>query len=203
MKKVFALGFSLAAAAGYAALPDSVIEACLAPALCDRTSNIQWQVMTRAQWESAPTRIAETGGRTVAEQDGREQPNGWVRTTVSLSMAPLSEANPRPMQTLAIEATPSGVLPATTLDFIFVQAAKLPPYTLRVWQGRPALVADAGDWYIVADNPKTKVIRSEEASPATTLVLEAQRTEKRVPLRAAILVGEGPLPAEPEAPNRP
>ena len=145
-----------------AALPESVMEACLAPSVREQTSAKRWQVLSRTEWESRPVRISEAGGITTAEQDGAEHPSGWVKTKVRLEMPPQTDETPQPMQTLTVEARATAVLPSLTVDFYLLQQAKLPPYTVTLWHGCPALVAEAGDWYIVAGDPAAKVIKTDD-----------------------------------------
>lgn len=178
-----------------AELPSAVLHACLSPELTEHASATTWQILTPERWETQPTAISEAAGITRATQPGLPHPNGWVETTLSLEMPEQTDACPNPMQRFTIEARPNGALPKTTLDFRFLSQAKLPPYTVTTWCGRPALVALAGDWYIVADSPQARLIKTDEPQPKTTLILANQTTERRTPLRATICVGEGPLPA--------
>ncbi len=180
----------------HAELPSSVLDACLSPALTEKTSGVRWQVMTRTQWENRPTRISERAEGTYAEQDGQAHPSAWISTTLALLMPPQTVQTPRPIQTLTLRATPSGVFPKTTLDFIFLDNAALPPYTIKLWNGRPALVAVDGNWYIIAGDPKTKVMQKAGKPLRTSLVLEGVSTERTAPMSASILVGEGALPPE-------
>ena len=177
-----------------AALPESVMEACLAPYVREQASAKRWQLLSRAEWESRPVRISETGGVTTAELEGNEHPSGWVKTTIRLEMPPQTDETPRPMQTLTVEARATSVLPSLTVDFYLLQKALLPPYTVTLWHGCPALVAEAGDWYIIAGDPAAKIIKTDESEPKTTLVLENQRAKQGEAVSASIRVGEGPLP---------
>lgn len=194
MRRFAWIALCCAASCLRAALPESVMEACLAPSVREQASAKRWQVLSRAEWESRPVRISEAGGITTAEQDGAEHPSGWVKTKVRLEMPPQTDEMPQPMQTLTVEARATAVLPSLTVDFYLLQQAKLPPYTVTLWHGCPALVAEAGDWYIVAGDPAAKVIKTDEPEPKTTLVLEHQRAKQGEAVSASIRVGEGPLP---------
>lgn len=181
-----------------AALPEAVLEACLRPTLTEEASGATWHATTRQDWERAPLRVTEAQNRLTAEADGAEHPNGWVKTRLTLSQPPQTDAAPRPTQTFTVTATPTGVTPTTTLRFELIKDAPLPPCKATVWGGRPALVADAGDWYVIAANPKARLIRAEGTPPRWTL-RETLTVDARVPASAAILIGEGPLPPPPKA----
>ncbi len=181
-----------------AALPDAVLEACLRPTLTEEAFGLSWHATTRQDWERAPLRVTEAEGRVTAEADGAEHPNGWVKTRLTLSQPPLTDANPRPTQTFTVTATPTGVTPSTTLRFELLKDAPLPPCKPQAWGGRIALVADAGDWYVIADNPKAQLIRAE-GDPVRWTLRETRTVDARTPASAAILVGEGPLPPPPKA----
>lgn len=197
MKSVlFTLALCCAAFA-QAALPDALLKALLSPTLTDPLTNTTWQVTSLEQWLSAPTRVSELGGVTTSAQDGAEHPAGWVRTELILTMPPRTESNPRPTQTFTLKAVPLGITPKTTLTFTFLNAAELPPYTVRTWQGFPALVATAGDWYVIAQDPAARITRTHDAPVKTTLSIADCTTEKTLPLTRSILIGEGPLPPEP------
>ncbi len=184
------------AAAVRAELPAAVAEACLAPTLTEQATGKSWAAMSRAKWDSAPVRVHERDGLLIAEMDGAEHPSGWVKTLLTLSQKPQTAAEPRPVQTFTVTATPTGVLPRTRLVFDLLKAAPLPPCSVKAWAGRPALVADAGDWYVIAADPKAEIVRAEGTPPRWTLTVRAA-TDGRSPLKASILVGEGPLPPEP------
>ncbi len=196
------LALALAAGALRAELPPAVLEACLTPTLTERASGQTWAAMTRARWEAAPLRVHERDGLQIAEADGLAPTNGWAAVTLTLSQRPQSAANPRPMQTFAVAARPLPPLRETTFDVALLHDAPLPPCTVRQWGGRVALVADAGDWYLVAGDPKATLTRTEGARPRWTLALRGLPAKLGVPATATLLVGEGALPPEPAKPAR-
>lgn len=192
--------FSLAlgcAALAQAALPAEVLEALLSPTLTDTSLNATWQVMTPEKWFTSPTRVSELGGVTTSVQAGADHPSGWVKTELIVTMPPQTQANPQPTQTLTLKALPLGITPKTTLTFTFLNAAQLPPYTVRTWQGYPALAADAGDWYIIARDKQALINQSHSRPVKTTLSVANRTAEKTAPLSVSLLLGEGPLPPEP------
>lgn len=178
------------------ALPDSVLEACFSPALTEQISGKTWQVTSQEKWENSPLHISEAGGVTTASQPGAEHPNGWVKTEVILLAPPQTDANPLPTQTFTVKATPVGITPKTTLTFTFLNQAVLPPHTIRTWNGFPAIVATAGDWYIIAQDAKAAITETNQDPVKTTLFIANSSTEKTTPIAHSILVGEGPLPPE-------
>ena len=156
-----ALLLALAAGALRAELPPAVLDACLRPTLTEHASGQTWAAMTRAKWEAAPLRVHERGGLQVAEADGLAPTNGWAAVTLTLSQRPQTAANPRPMQTFAVSARPVHPLREATFDVALIRDAPLPPCSVRQWGGRVALVAEAGDWYVVAGDPKATLTRTE------------------------------------------
>ncbi len=192
---------ALVAATARAGLPEAILDACLAPSVTEHATGRTWQACTRKAWETRPLRVHERDGLQIAEQDGAEHPSGWVKTTLTLTQKPQSAANPRPTQTFTVTATPTGVLPETTLTIALLKDAPLPPCTVRQWGDRLALVADAGDWYLIAGRPKdTFVQREDPAAPGKrrwTLTAENLRAKGQTPVRAAFLIGEGALPPPP------
>lgn len=181
------------------ALPDAVLEACFSPMLTEHTSGKTWQVTSQAKWESSPLDISELGGVTTATQAGNEHPAGWVKTEVILVAPPQTAANPCPMQTFTVKAKPTGIIPKTTLTFTFLDQAILPPYTVRTWQGFPAIVSKANDWYIIAQDKRAVITTTNTDPSKTTLSIPNCSSEKTAPISQAIRVGEGPLPPEPKA----
>lgn len=192
-----ALLLALAAGALRAELPPAVLEACLRPTLTEHASGQTWAAMTRAKWEAAPLRVHERGGLQVAEADGLAPTNGWAAVTLTLSQRQQTAANPRPMQTFAVSARPVHPLREATFDVALIRDAPLPPCSVRQWGGRVALVAEAGDWYVVAGDPKATLTRTEGAEPRWTLALKGLRATPDAPATASLLVGEGALPPEP------
>lgn len=190
----FILGLSTAVFA----LPDAVLEACFSPTLTDHISGKTWQVTSQEQWENSPLAISELGGVTTAKQAGNEHPDGWVKTEVTLVAPPQTATTPCPTQTFTIKALPVGITPKTTLTFTFLNQAQLPPHTVRTWQGFPALVSKANDWYIIAQDAKAVITTTNKAPVKTTLAVPNCSSEKTTPLSQSILVGEGPLPSEPK-----
>lgn len=180
-----------------AALPDAVLKAVLSPAITDTTLERTWQLTTPETWLSSPTRVSELGGMTTSVQSGADHPSGWVKTELILTMPPQTDANPNPIQTFTLKATPVGVTPKTTLTFLFLNQAVLPPCSVRTWKGCPALVSDANDWYIIAQDPKARITRSDTDPVKTTLAVADCTTGKTQPVSRAVLLGEGPLPPEP------
>lgn len=178
-----------------AALPAELIDALLSPSLTETVSGKSWQVTTRERWLSSPMQVSERGGITTTRQPGAGHPSGWVTTDLTLAMVPPTPEAPQPMQTFTLTATPAGIVPRTSLVFTFLNEAELPPCTVRTWKGLPAIVATAGDWYIIAKDPAATITQSHQKPVKTTLSV-AGSTEKRTPLSAAILLGEGPLPPE-------
>ena len=178
-------------------LPGDVVSACLSPSLTERVSGLSWRVLTPEAWGRSID-VGESPDTLTLAQDGAAHPNGWVRTRVTVTQAPRTAANPAPVQTLTVTATPSGILPETTVVFDLLKEAALPPCTAKAWGGRPALVADAGDWFIIAGSPKAKLVRLEGEQPRWTLT-ETATAKGSAPVSASLRVGVGALPAEPAA----
>ena len=179
-------------------LPNEVIFACLSPSLTEQASGLSWQALSPKNWGKA-VNVQEGEARLTFSQDGAAHPNDWVKTRITLSQAPQTEANPAPVQTLTVTAIPSGVLHETTVIFDLLKEAALPPCTAKVWGGRPALVADAGDWFIIAESATAKLIRVEGEKPRWTLT-ETKTARGVDEISASFRVGAGPLPPEPAAP---
>lgn len=204
MRRLFPIFLLLLAAGGLrAALPDAVRRACFSAAVIERPTGQTWRVTSWDAWRSAPLRISETGADTVAEQDGAPDPAGRARTTVSLRMPPQTDANPRPTQRLTVTVTPAGALPKAAFDILLLRDAPLPPCSVKAWGGRLAIVSDAGDWYIAADDPKARVSVDEGPDRRTTVKVEGLTPKGLAPVSAALLVGEGPLPPPPDKAGRP
>lgn len=184
-----------------AELPESVVAACLAPEVRESVLGVCWQVTSQARWEGEPVHISERISATQAEQAGLPHPQGLAETRVSLTMPAQTAAEPCPMQTWQVEVTPSTQVPEMTLDFHLLQRAPLPPCEVRTWNGLPALVATAGDWYLIAGTPTAKILQTEEAVPLTTLVVAGVRAQKARPVRVKLYVGEGALPSEARYPE--
>lgn len=196
-----ALLLLLAAGSLRAALPDAVRRACFSAAVTERSSGQTWDVTSWETWRGAPLRIAEVGADTIAEQDGKPSPAGWAKTTVALLMPPQTEANPQPTQRLTLTVTPTGTLPKASFDLLLLRDAPLPPCSVKAWGGRLAIVSDAGDWYIAADDPKARVTVAEGPERRTTVKVEGLTPQDLKPVSAALLVGEGPLPTPPPLPE--
>lgn len=179
-----------------AELPESVVAACLTPEVRESALGICWQVTSQARWEGEPVHISEHIGATQAEQAGLPHPQGLAETRVSLTMPAQTAAEPCPMQTWQVEVTPSMLVPTVTLDFHLLHQASLPPYDVRTWNGLPALVAKTGDWYLIAGEPKAKILQTSEEVPLTTLIVAGVRAQKAKPVRVRLYVGEGALPPE-------
>lgn len=195
MKAALAL-FILSLSSLAFSLPESVLEACFAPVLTDQISGKSWQVTSQEKWDTSPLNISETGGITTARLPGADHPDGWVKTEVILLAPPQTEANPCPTQTFTIKATPAGITPKTTLTFTFINQAHLPPHTIRTWQGFPALVSTANDWYVIVRDAQARITETHDAPVKTTVSITGCSSEKRTPIERSILVGEGPLPPE-------
>ena len=199
LPRCLGLGLALLCACALRAeLPESVLEACLSPVVVDHTAGKTWQVLTRQHWESAPVKVTEQKGETLAEQEGLPHPNAWITAQVSLRMPQQTATCPNPTQELTLRLLPNGVTPKTTLSIHFLNKAKLPPYKATLWNGCPALVATAGDWYIIATDKKAKIVQQSAPEQCTSLTLENLSSEKRAPIVASIRVGEGALPPEPK-----
>lgn len=179
-------------------LPNEVIFACLSPNLTEQASGLSWQALTPEAWGKAIT-VQEGEERHTFSQDGAAHPNDWVRTRITLSQAPQTAANPAPIQTLTVTAIPSGIIPETTVTFNLLKEAALPPCTAKVWGGRPALVANAGNWFIIAESAKAKLVRVEGEKPRWTLT-ETKTAKGIDEISASFRVGAGSLPPEPAAP---
>lgn len=192
----------LAAAGLRAALPEAVRRACFSAAVTERSSGQTWAVTSWETWRNAPLRIAEVGADTLAEQDGKPGPAACAKTAVALLMPLQTEANPRPTQRLTLTVTPTGAQPKAAFDLLLLRDAPLPPCTVKAWGGRLAIVADAGDWYLAPDDPKARVTIAEGPERRTTVKVEAPAPQGLAPVSAALLVGEGPLPAPPPLPEK-
>lgn len=195
-----ALLLLLAAGTLRAALPDAVRRACFSAAVVERTSDVTWDVTSWEAWRSHPLRVREEGSGTVAEQDGKPSPAGWANTAVSLLMPRQTEAVTLPTQRLSVTVRPTDALPPkVAFDILLLRDAPLPPCSVKAWGGRLAVVSDAGDWYLAADDPKARVSVAEGAERRTTVKVEGLVPKGGAPVSATLLVGEGPLPVPPSA----
>ncbi len=190
-------GALLGASSVYAVLPESVIRACLAPELKDHTADVTWQVMDAKTWDSAPIEVGEAEDTTLLELPGKEHPSGWLRTSVRLRAPKPTDAQPCPTQTLSVEARSEGIVSQMTVDFVLLKDAKLPPYRIRQWGNRIAIVAEAGDWYIAADEATATITESHTPERTVTLRVPNCAVTLSAPASASLLIGEGPLPPAP------
>lgn len=191
----------LAAAGLRAALPDTVRRACFSAAVTEHPSGQTWDVTSWETWRNSPLRIAEVGVDTIAEQDGRPGPADCAKTAVALLMPPQTEANPQPTQRLTLTVTPSGTQPKASFDLLLLRDAPLPPCSVKAWGGRLAIVSDAGDWYLAAEDPKARIAIAEGPERRTTVKVEGLMPKGLAPVSTALLVGEGPLPPPPPLPE--
>lgn len=180
-----------------AELPTSVLEACLAPKLFDHTTSQVWEVTNRARFEGGDVTISEFAGAFSATQAGKPHPNEWGTTQVTLRSPVVSAANPTPRQTFEVAFTAGQVVPQMTIDFILIDNAALPPYEVKAWGNYPALVSKAGDWYVIACNPKATITLTQETPQRTTVAVKGITVSKGSSAREAFWIGEGPLPAPP------
>lgn len=194
----------IAADALRAALPDAVRQACFSAAVTERTTGSSWGVSSWETWRGNPMRIREVGEDTIAEQDGTASPAGWATTTVSLLMPRQTEANPQPTQRLTVTVTPTEAIPEKAVfDILLLKDAPLPPCSVKPWGNRIAIVSDASDWYLAADDSKARVSVQEGADRKTTVKLEGLSPKGKAPVSATLLVGEGPLPTPPPSDAKP
>ncbi len=191
------LGMALSAWIASAVLPESVLTACLSPEIKDHTAALSWQVMDAKTWNTSPIEVSEVGTTTELELDGKEHPNGWLRTEVRLEAPKPTDAAPMPTQRLLVTARSTGVLPQTTVDFVLLKEAKLPPYRIEPWGDRIAIIAEAGDWYLATEAKTATITQSNTADRALTVCVPNCKVTLSEPATATLLVGEGPLPASP------
>lgn len=183
-----------------AELPESVMEAALAPTIADRTSGQSWQVTNRARFESGDLTIQEFAGAFSATQPGLPHPSDWATTEVTLRSPVVSDDNPQPMQTFDVAITMGGrLVPQMTVDMLLIDNATLPPYEVKAWAGHPALVAKDGSWYLIVRNPKASIRLTSEAPQRTTVRVDQITLTKGQTAQEGFWIGEGALPPEPAA----
>ncbi len=194
LRTIFIVFFALIAMTAVAALPDAVLDACLAPEVTEHATGQSWTILTRKAWDNGLLEVSENAGVTTIRCVGKDHPQGWVTTEVKAVAPNPTEAQPTPMQVLTILATPKGVVPRMTLDITLIKQAKLPPFTIQPWGNRIALVADAKDWYIIAEHPNAKMTQAKTPDKAVTLKVINLVAEGAETVSASIKIGEGPLP---------
>ncbi len=194
LRVVLSLGALLCASFAVAALPESVVKACLSPEIYDHTANKSWPIMTFEQWEKGSLEVQETATATILTAEGKPHPEDWLTTSVTLNAPTPTDDASVPMQTLTVTARAHGIVPQMMVDFVLVKEANLPPYKIQPWGNRIAIVAEAGNWYIVTGDPAMTVTQAETPERALTITLAKRLTTPTEPARATLLVGEGPLP---------
>ncbi len=197
LRPVCLFGALLCASLTYAALPECVMRACLQPEIFDYTANKSWQVMSQERWEVAPLEVQESAILTTITLNGTPHPDDWMTTSIVLSAPNPTDAHPYPTQTLKISAHPTGLVPQMRLDVVLIKDAKLPPYRIQQWGNRIAIVAEAGDWYIAADEASATITQDNSADQLLTVTVANLTATREKPASVSLLVGEGPLPVAP------
>ncbi|MBQ9693879.1 MAG: hypothetical protein IJV69_03905 [Kiritimatiellae bacterium] len=177
-----------------AALPEAVVQACLAPSITEHVSGQTWQLMTADSWDRGAMRVTETAEGTITSQTTAPHPQGWAETEVAILQSHDSLERPSLEQTLTLTMKAKGIVPKLEATLIFLNQAHLPPCSVTTWQGKLALVAKEKDWYIIADDPAITITQTDEARPRTSIRLPKLTLEKLTSASAAIRVGEGALP---------
>jgi hypothetical protein len=176
-----------------AALPDAVVQACLAPSITDSTVNQTWTIMTAETWENSPMTITETAEASLTAQPGKPHPLEWLTSQITIS-TPNGDDDSVPLQqTLTIQVTAKGVVPKLTCTINFLDGARLPPCEVITWQGKVAVVSKQKDWYLLALDPAMTVLQTAEQQPRTSIRLPDVTLEKFKSAEGALLIGEGPL----------
>lgn len=195
MKRTFAiLILAVFSAHLRANLPESVINACLAPGAYEDVSGQQWALMSADTWENAAVRITETPTASITTQDVFPHPQGWLEGEISVIQFADGAEIPPHEQRLSLTLQAKNVVPKVTLSLYFLNGARLPPCAIVTHQGKLTIVSNRKDWYIIAEDPAMTITQTDEEHPRTTLTLPAQTLEKSGRLSASIRVGEGALP---------
>jgi len=178
-----------------AALPDAVRQACFSATVRNEAGGDAWRVLSWDAWLDAPLQISEGAEGTLAVAEGAPSPAGDARTAVALLMPPQTDATPCPVQRLTLSVTLADARPEASYELCLVAGAALPPCQVKQWGRRLALVADAGDWYVAAEDPEATITLGKEAQGRrATLRVAGRKAKGAAPASAALLVGEGPLP---------
>ncbi len=201
LRKLSLIGALFCATTAMAILPDAVLDACLSPEVTEHATGKSWTIMTRKAWDNGLLEVSEKGTVTTISCIGKEHPQGWVTTAISVIAPMPTEEHPMPMQTLTVEATAQGILPKMTLDLTLIKQAKLPAYTIQPWGDRMAVVAEAQDWYLIADHPNAKVVQAKNADKQLTIQVPQLIAEGATTVRASLKIGEGPLSPPPTLAN--
>jgi hypothetical protein len=176
-----------------AALPEAVVEACLAPSITDTTANQTWPLMTANTWHESPIVIAETPEATLNTQPGKPHPLDWLVSEIQISTPNSADETTPLKQTLTIKVTAKGVVPKLTFTINFLDNALLPPCEVITWEGKVAVVSQQKDWYILATDPQMTVVQTAEKAPRTSIRFPNMTLEKFNAATGAIIIGEGPL----------
>ena len=194
IRKLFTCLALFAAVGCFAALPETVVQACLAPTVLDGVSPQPWVLMTAEAWDTGAMRITESPEASVTAQSCKPHPTEWLTADLRISTPNQQPHTQAFQQTLTIYLKARGVVPSMTCTLNFLDNAVLPPCEIIKWQGKLAIISKQKDWYIVAEDPKMTITQTDEASPKTTLRLPDVVLEKTAAIEAAITIGEGKLP---------
>lgn len=177
-----------------AALPDAVVQACLAPRIFDATSGQSWTLMTAADWANGAMDIAESAEASTFTQVGKPHPMDWATTALTLTQPNPGAERPESEQRLEITFRAKAVVPEMEIDLWLIDKALLPPCEVIKYQGKLAIVSKQKDWYILAGDSKMTVTQTDESPQKTTLQCPKTTVKKLTTFSASLYVGEGALP---------
>lgn len=136
-------------------------------------------------------------GTTKTVSDCPPHPDRLATATMTRLLEPVGDDG-RERFRLTYTVTAAADFPKVRLSVTLLASDRFPPCSVRPWGDRLALVADAGDWYIITDRPEAAFTVSAAEPPRITLTIPRTDLSFHRPAVFSLTVGDGPLPPVPE-----